>query len=298
MLILLLLGSWCTTAQQEMQATQYMYHMNILNPAYAGVRESLSINFLARSQWLGITDAPKTATFSIHSPLQNNVGLGLSIVYDQLGPVKETNIFADFSYTIPFSYDAKIAFGIKGGMTSYFLNAGELSTMDPELNSLYDGEFRRIFPNFGMGIYYYTNDYYVGFSVPNLLKSKYFKTNSGYTSNASKSSHFYLTAGYVYKINNKIKLKPSFLVKGVIGAPVSFDLSINTFVNELFEFGLSYRYQDSVSAMVGVKVSADVRLGYAYDYILSNLGNYSNGSHEVMLLFDVQKSGVSSPRCF
>ena len=149
-----------------------------------------------------------------------------------------------------------------------------------------------------MGIYYYTSVYYVGLSIPNFLKSKYFKTTSGYKSNAHRTSHLYLTAGYVYEISNKVKLKPSFLVRAVVGAPVSIDLSMNTFINELFEFGLSYRYQDSVSAMIGVKVSTDVRLGYAYDYTLSDLGNYSNGSHEVMLLFDVQRSRLSSPRCF
>lgn len=295
--LFLLLGSMLYS-QQDIQATQYMYHMNVLNPAYAGARETLSLNMLGRTQWVGIEGAPETATFSIHSPMKKNIGLGFSIVYDQLGPVKETNAYIDFSYTLNTSDYGKLALGLKGGATSHVINRGMLSTLNPEDQLLTNSEANRFSPNFGVGMFYYTQSYYIGLSVPNFLKSKYYKTKKGYSSTASEAAHYFLTTGYVFEISEKLDLKPSTLVKATIGAPVSIDLSMNVLINDTFELGISYRLDDSLSAMLGVNVNPDLRLGYAYDYTISNFGDYSKGSHEIMLLYDVRRAEVRSPRFF
>ncbi len=297
-LSVLLMFSGMLYSQQDIQATQYMYHMNVLNPAYAGARETLSINFLGRTQWVGIDGAPETATFSIHAPFKKNVGLGLSVVYDQLGPVKESNIFVDFSYTIDVTDFSKLAFGVKGGVTSHVINRDLLFTLDPDDQLLINAGENKLSPNFGVGVFYYTSKYYIGLSVPNILKSKYYKDKKGYVSNANETAHYFLTSGYVFEISESLDLKPSVMVKATFGAPVSIDLSVNALIYSKLEFGLSYRLDDSVSAMVGFNISPDVRLGYAYDYTLSDLGNYNSGSHEIMLLFDVRRMEVRSPRFF
>jgi len=295
LLLLLLTVSY---GQQDIQATQYMYHMNVLNPAYAGARETLSLNMLGRTQWVGIDGAPETATFSIHAPLKKNVGLGFSVVYDELGPVKETNAFVDFSYTLNVSYEGNLAFGLKGGATSHVINRAMLSTLNPEDALLTDAEANRFSPNFGVGMFYYTQHYYLGLSVPNLLKSKYYKTKKGYVSNASETAHYFLTSGYVFEISEHLDLKPSALVKAAVGAPVSIDLSLNALINDTLELGVSYRLDDSISAMIGININPDLRLGYAYDYTVSSFGDYNNGSHEIMLLYDVRRMEVRSPRFF
>jgi len=295
LLLLLLTVSY---GQQDIQATQYMYHMNVLNPAYAGARETLSLNMLGRTQWVGIDGAPETATFSIHAPLKKNVGLGFSVVYDELGPVKETNAFVDFSYTLNVSYEGSLAFGLKGGATSHVINRAMLSTLNPEDALLTDAEANRFSPNFGVGMFYYTQHYYLGLSVPNLLKSKYYKTKKGYVSNASETAHYFLTSGYVFEISEHLDLKPSALVKAAVGAPVSIDLSLNALINDTLELGVSYRLDDSISAMIGININPDLRLGYAYDYTVSSFGDYNNGSHEIMLLYDVRRMEVRSPRFF
>ncbi len=286
-------------SQQDPQYTQYMYNMNVINPAYAGSRETLTINMLGRTQWVGIDGAPETGTFSIHGPLRRAVGLGLSAIYDVIGPVKETNIFADFSYTIKASEHSNIAFGFKAGATFHHLNKDMLNPLDENDDILLNTSLNDVYPNIGVGIFYYSHKYYLGISVPNLMKSKHFNmSSSGFTTEASERMHFFITSGYVFEVTENVSLKPSTLVKAVIGAPVSIDLSLNALFFNKFEIGGSYRLDDSVSIMVGVNVSDDFRIGYAYDYTLSNLGDYNSGSHEVMLLYDFNRRNLKSPRFF
>ncbi|PCH77874.1 MAG: hypothetical protein COB98_02095 [Flavobacteriaceae bacterium] len=286
-------------SQQDAQYTQYMYNMNIINPAYAGARETLTINMLARTQWVGIEGAPQTGTFSIHAPLGSAVGLGLTAVYDQVGPVKETNLFADFSYTIRASENSNLAFGIKAGATFHDLNKDMLNPSEPNDNILLNTSLNDLYPNIGAGVFYYTNRFYLGLSVPNLMKSKHFNmASTGFTTEASERMHYFMTLGYVFEMSERVDLKPSTLVKAVAGAPLSIDLSLNILFNDKLEVGVSYRLDDSVSVMLGINVNKDFRIGYAYDYTLSNLGDYNSGSHEIMLLYDFNRRNLKSPRFF
>lgn len=298
-LIVILFSITTIYSQQDAQYTQYMYNMNVLNPAYAGSQETLSINFLGRTQWVGIDGAPKTLTASIHSPIRRNVGLGFSIVADEIGPIKEQNVFADFSYTLHFSNNSNLALGLKGGFT--FLNAklSELNLGDNVPDDMFtNNDLNRTTTNFGVGAFYYTNRFYLGLSIPNMLESLHFnKKGTGYK--AVEKIHYFVTSGVVIDASDYLKLKPSMMLKAANGSPISLDLSGNALINEKFEVGLSWRVDDSVSAMFNILVSPSTRIGYAYDYTLSDLGDFNSGSHEVFILFNISSSRAGlSPRFF
>ncbi|SNR66032.1 PorP/SprF family type IX secretion system membrane protein [Lutibacter flavus] len=286
-------------SQQDAQYTQYMYNMNILNPAYAGSQGTLSIGLLGRTQWVGLTGAPKTMTAAIHAPVGRNVGLGFSAIADEIGPVKEQNVFVDFSYTLETSDEGRLAFGIKGGLTMQNIDYFKLSISQEE-DPLFSNNLNETFPNFGAGAFYYTDDFYVGLSMPNMLETRYFEKRNGIISNASENMHYFLTSGYVFDISNNLKLKPSLMLKAVKGAPLSVDLSANALVSNAFELGLSWRVDDSVSGMLNFLVSPALRIGYAYDYTYTNVGDFNSGSHEVFLLYDLDLSrgDLKSPRFF
>lgn len=292
-------------AQQDPHYTQYMYNMNVLNPAYAGSKENLSIGLLYRSQWVGISDAPKTATLSVHSPVGEKVGLGLSVISDKIGPVEENNVFADFSYTLNLGGQHRLAMGIKAGAT--FQNIGLFSEVGNGFVPNSDDEAfsentNNTYLNFGAGFFYYTDNYYVALSVPNMLKSTHLDvTNNGQEFKyGSEDLHYFLTAGYVFKLSENTKFKPSFLVKSAFSVPTSVDASANFLFYDRLEVGATYRLDDSFGGLLNFAVTPEIRVGYAYDYVISELNNDTSGSHEVFLLFDLNfaKKVSVSPRFF
>jgi len=286
-------------SQQDPQYTQYMYNMHIVNPAYAGSEGTLNIGLLHRTQWVGLDGAPKTTVAAINAPIKKNIGLGLSVFADEIGPVKEQNAFVDVSYTIQTSDYGNLAFGLKGGFT--FLDA-QLSTLDlgddiPD--DVFDNDINDSYANFGAGAFYYTDHFYAGLSMPNMLNQFHLNRKGGVISSASEKMHYYLTSGYVFEMNDNLKLKPSVLLKGVEGAPLSIDLAGNVLINNKFELGVSWRIDDSLNALMNVEVANGFRIGYAYDYTLSNLGDFNSGSHEVILLITISNSRNGlSPRFF
>ena len=292
-------------AQQDPHYTQYMYNMSVMNPAYAGSKESLSMGLLYRKQWVDIEDAPTTGAFFGHSPVGKNVGLGLSVISDKIGPVEENNAYADFSYTLNLGGEHKLAFGLKGGLT--FHKVGLYSEIgDGHVPDLGDPAFAEnisnTYFNIGSGFFYYTNKYYIGFSVPNLLKSKHLdlQVNGDQYEFGSEASHYFFTGGYVFDLTETVKFKPFFMLKSAFSAPTSLDLSTNFLFNNKFEIGATYRLDDSFGAMVNYAVLPNLRIGYAYDHIVSDLKVTTPSSHEIILLFDVNfsKKVSSSPRFF
>ncbi len=297
-IIAVLLLAFQMYGQQDPQYTQYMYNMNIMNPAYAGSRETLTINLLGRTQWVGLDGSPNTLTLSVHSPLSNDrLGLGFSAIYDEIGPVRETNLYGDFSYTLQFSNNANLALGVKAGATFQDLSLSMITTAQAN-DPLFVDDLNKTYPNFGAGAFYYTERFYLGLSMPNFLESRHFEKENGVVSNASEKMHFFGTIGYVFILSENTKLKPSSLVKAASGAPISIDLSANLLFNEKFEIGVSHRLDDSISGILGFNINPDFRIGYAYDYTLSNLGDYNSGSHEIMLLYDFNRKQFNSPRFF
>lgn len=292
-------------AQQDPHYTQYMYNMNVVNPAYAGSKENISMGLLYRKQWVGIDGAPQSGTLSLHSPVGKNVGLGLSVVTDKIGPVEENNIYGDFSYTINLGGDKRLALGLKSGLT--FHKVGLFSDIGngfvPQPNDVvFQENSSNTYFNVGTGLFYYTDDYYVAASVPNMLNAKHLvlHDNGNEYQFGSEKQHFFITGGYVFQLSENMKFKPSFMAKSAFNSPVSIDVSANTLFFDKFEAGVSYRLQDSFGAMFNFAITPNLRIGYAYDYITSKLNVTTNSSHEFMLLFDLnQMKKVSiSPRFF
>lgn len=296
-LLLVVLSAEVASAQQDPQYTQYMYNMNVVNPAYAGSKESLSITALYRNQWAGFDDAPVTFTFSAHSPISEKIGLGLSAIKDELGPVSETNVFADFSYTIDVGPTTKLAFGVKAGFTFHQVGLVDLSLQDPG-DPFFSQDINNTYPNIGAGAFLYGDKFYVGLSVPNLLTSVHLDENG--IKYGSETNHFFGTAGYVFQVNDNLKIKPSVMVKTAFDSPISYDANINALFFEKFELGASYRLDDSFSGLVGFQVNPNIRIGYAYDHITSEINTVAGASHEVILTFDLffKKRTMRSPRYF
>ena len=298
LVILILLIASKINAQQDPQYTQYMYNMNVINPAYAGSSDATSIGVLYRDQWEGLEGAPKTGTMNVHFPAGKNVGIGFSAISDEIGPVNETNLYVDFSYTLNLAKDNRLAFGIKAGGTFHDIGLVDLSLIDPN-DPFFANDINENTPNFGAGVYFYKpNKYYVSFSIPNILESVHLDNND--FNIGSETRHMFAAAGYVFDINEDFKLKPHTFMKYAANTPVSFDINTNLFMYDFVELGIGYRTDDSITGMINFLVSPSIRIGYAYDSIQSELNFLTNASHEIFINFDINfKSKVSrSPRYF
>jgi type IX secretion system PorP/SprF family membrane protein len=302
---------FCTSllrAQQDPQFTHYMYNMSVINPAYATeTPDIINMGGFYRAQWVGIKGAPTTQSFFAHKPISKKVEMGISFVHDEIGDVvNENNIFVDFAYVLQLSEETRLSFGVKGGVTLFDTNFNGFQYTDPLPDPAFQNNVSEVFPNIGAGAYLFGSNYYVGFSAPNLLTTKHIESTNGITTTGVEAVHFFLTSGYVFTFNNNdnFKVKPAFMAKGVSGAPISLDLTTNVLINNKFEAGIGYRVGDSVSALAGFYITPTLRIGYAYDYTLTNLRDFNTGSHEIFLLFNLDLSRLSgkgydkSPRFF
>ncbi len=295
-----LLSGNIALAQQDAQYTQYMYNTVSVNPGYAGSRGHMSIGALHRSQWVGLEGAPVTQTLNIHSPIgYKGVGLGFSIVNDKIGPTSETNFDVDFSYTIPVSSEGKVSFGLKGSINLLDVRFSELNQYASDQTLQQDID-NRLSPNVGAGVYYHTDKFYLGVSVPRILETSHFDSSS--LSTAKEQMNFYLITGYVWDLNPLLKFKPTLLTKVVQGAPLQVDLSANFMLNDKFILGAAYRWDAALSGMLGFNLSNEFLIGIAYDREITDLGStrFNNGSFEVILRYDFikTKGNLKSPRFF
>ncbi|KIO51309.1 PorP/SprF family type IX secretion system membrane protein [Flavobacterium hibernum] len=292
------------SAQQDPEYTHYMYNMSVVNPAYAtGVPAMLNLGGLYRTQWVGAVGAPKTFTFFGHTAVTDKVEVGLSLVSDDIGDgaKKENNFYADFAYVLNLGGKNKLSLGLKAGFSSIQTNFNGFRFTDPQTDLAFADNLNVTKPNIGVGAYYFRDNFYVGLSAPNLLSTKHIEEKSGINAYGSESIHTFLTAGYVFQINDMVKLKPAFMSKFVTNAPISVDLTANVLYNNKFELGAAYRINDAVSALMNINVTPSLRVGYAYDHTLSNMGQFNSGTHEIMLLFNLDLLGKGydkSPRFF
>lgn len=295
----LTLGYWAN-AQQNSQYTQYMYNTSVINPAYTGSRGYLSATLGHRSQWVGLKGAPETQSLTFDYYRESSkLGLGLNVVNDQLGPSKETGLAVNVSYRIRVSDNASLAFGINGSANFLDVDLTKLNPehrleLDPSALENIDNLFS---PNIGAGVYLFTDKTYFGLSVPALLEVKHYKENGRVASAAKEKPHFYGIAGTVMKWG-QTKFKPTLLVKAAQGAPLSVDLSANFLFNESFILGAAYRWDGAISGLAGFQITPNILIGYAYDHGLHDFRK--NGSHEVMLRFDLSGSfsGIRNSRFF
>jgi type IX secretion system PorP/SprF family membrane protein len=285
-------------AQQDAQFTQYMYNTININPAYAGSRGALSIFGLYRTQWIGLDGAPETSSFSVNTPLNNsNLGLGLSLVNDKIGPTNENTFSVDVSYTVQTSADFKLSFGLKATGSLFNLDINKLNPVDqgdPQFNNL-DNVFK---PNIGAGVYWHSDKAYVGLSVPNFIETNRYNDND--VAIYKDKINYYFIAGYVFDLSSEIKLKPAGLLKMVEGAPLQADVSANFMFIDKLVVGVAYRWSAALSTMVGFQVTDGLYLGYGYDCETTNLNNYNSGSHEIFLRYEFfnDRNRINGPKFF
>jgi type IX secretion system PorP/SprF family membrane protein len=306
---MLIFSSKIASAQYEPLFTQYMFNEVFLNPAYAGSREVLSASALYRNQWVGIDGAPVTQTFNIHTPLgkgKNNVGL--SIMNEKIGVTHETALYGHYAFRIKMKR-GQFALGLQAGLINHQERWSELKTYDELTGGNKDVNLRfntpnMLMPNAGFGMYYYSNKFYAGISTPRLLKNKVNLTTDNEASVKNsfqvENLHYYIASGYVCNISENVDLKPSVLIKVVSGAPVEADLSLAMLINKFVWVGAAYRTNDAVSGIVGLQITNQLRFSYSYDYTLTELTNYTSGSHEIAVGYDLvrNKQHAVTPRFF
>ncbi|MBT8255339.1 MAG: type IX secretion system membrane protein PorP/SprF [Bacteroidia bacterium] len=311
-IVLILLGTYSVSAQQDPQYTQYMYNTQVVNPGYIGSTEALRFGLLGRTQWVNFDGAPKTGTFTVSTPIGvlENMALGLSVVHDELGPAVESNINIDYAYTIDAGSDSQVSFGLKAGLDLLDVDFTKLNIADQ--GDVFEGNVdKKLQPQIGAGVFYNTERFYAGLSIPNFLTTKHFDESQignlinnpsdfvGETT-AAERLHYFLIAGYVFDLSDNLKFKPATMVKAVSGAPLEWDASANFLINEKFTLGAAYRWSAALSAMAGFQVTDEIFIGVGYDYQTTDIETYSDGSYEVFLRFDIlkQPERVLTPRFF
>ncbi|MCL7764123.1 type IX secretion system membrane protein PorP/SprF [Polaribacter sp. Z014] len=270
-------------AQLTPHYTQYLYNMQVINPAFVGSKADLSISFLSRKQWVGVEGAPETRTFSINARTAAGLGFGVTVINDKLGLANSNNINLDASYTLAISRYERLSFGLKGGITFFNNNYAGGITPDNEIYASNNGTYA----NIGFGGLYYTEEFFVGLSIPNILDSNQFKTLKNLENNFGiKHNNFFLSTGFIYDLSENFKLKPSTIVKYTPSLPMSVDLNANLIYKDKIETGLSYRYKESISALFAIIINKKYRVGYSYDNRLASYGN-NLSSHEIIIRFDL-----------
>ena len=280
---LILCISLSTHSQQIPNYTQYLYNMQILNPAYVGSRAELSMSLLSRQQWVGVPGAPVTRTFSINGRTHDGIGIGATVVNDKIGLSESTNVNIDASYTIVTSQYSRLSFGLKGGITSYSNNFANAITPDNDIYASIAGNF----PNVGFGAFFYNRKFYVGLSIPYLLETPQFYIEENFKeTRLAENANYFFTTGAIFKLSEDIMFKPSTMVRYTSNFPISVDLNTNFLYRDVIEAGVSYRHESSISALFALIVNQKIRIGYAYDYKLQTLGN-NLSSHEIIFHIDI-----------
>ena len=301
----LILGGVAVNAQQTPMYTHYMYNTLVVNPAYAGSRDALTVTALHRSQWVGFDGAPVTQTITMHAPLPNqHIGLGLSVMHDKIGPDNNMSIVADFAYRIQLSQKSKLAFGLSGGVNVY---ESKLNTLQLDVQN--DPAFmnninNHVAPGFGFGAYYSRERFYLGVSTPDLLQNNILESNqiNGTTIIGQEQRHYFLIAGSMIKIADNLAFKPTTLVKVTEGAPIQADFTGSFIIAKRLLIGAMVRTGDAFGGLVGVDLLEQLHVGYSYDWSFGlQTSKYNGGSHEIILRYDflcIGKKQIHSPRYF
>jgi len=325
LLLLVLLKAPELKAQQEIQFTQYIFNTLSVNPAYAGYKNQWFAQIALRNQWASLDGAPKTGQVSIDgilSPYSRNVGAGLQITSDKLGPQTSTTVYLNYAYRLMLNDEdtKRLSFGIAAGVGNYGLDGTKFAAVDGSDNALFTGNENVWKWNIRLGFYYYSPKWYAGISLMNVLEDNenyIFGTDDLYY-NVIQNRHMYFITGAIFDLNPTLKLKPSILVKEDFKGPTSLDLNTMLIFNEKFWFGASYRTgislsnknytnyspetlktTNAISGIVQFYATDQFRIGYSYDYMLNDLGN-ENGSHEITLgyTFPLRSRRLISPRFF
>ncbi len=301
--MLLSLHTFKAKAQQEPLYTQYMFNTVSVNPAYAGTRNAMNILAISRLQWAGLEGAPRTHNITMHTPLNNyKMGVGFSIVSDQIGPVNNFYFNFNYAYRINLTEKMVLSMGVKGGIYNYKVGLNELNVGGNNTDASFSGNMEQKFqPNAGAGLYLYSDKWYAGFSIPKLIQTDLSGERTTASNLGSLKRHYFFMAGYVFDLNQDFKLKPSFINKVVEGAPPSTDVTAQVLYLNKYWIGATYRFGDALAFLANIQLNKQLMVGYSYDFSVSNLNSYNNGSHEILISYDFDgflKKKVISPRFF
>lgn len=292
-------------AQQDAMYTHYMFNTQSINPAYAGSRKAFTATALHRSQWAGYFDQyPVTQTLTLHTPLRNeNIGLGLAVFNDKLGPEKTSSIFGDFAYTVRVSDKSTLSFGLKAGVSMHSIDFLGLNPDEPDDPAIRNNVQSAWLPNFGFGVYYARERFYAGVSIPRLMEQNFLDNSLvGGAKEALSKRHYYFIMGSMLNISQDVMLKPTTYLKMTHGAPIEIDITASFYFYNRFILGAMFRSADAIGALAGFKITDQWTLGYSYDWsILNRIPNNNFGSHEIVLRYDLiflDSHRVRSPRYF
>ncbi|XOV94995.1 MAG: type IX secretion system membrane protein PorP/SprF [Bacteroidota bacterium] len=297
--IILLFGSLLTFGQQQATFSQYMFNGLAINPAYAGSQDVLTATALARYQSLGLEGAPNTQTFAIHSPLLNeNIGLGLLAVRDNISIINQYSISGVYAYRIKFTEWSNLAFGIQAGINSLDAQYSKARIQNPN-DPVFQEDIRSFRPNFGLGVYYQEQKYFIGLSVPQLANNVFDRGTNLQT--IKQDNPIILTGGYIFNLNRVIKFKPSALLKYVGNDFVEYNINAQLSFDDVLWVGASLKVLNAVDILTEVQLTRQLRLGYAYTHTINDLSVIDLGSHEMMVSYRFlfpPKEGLISPRYF
>lgn len=302
LILYLVLESLYSKGQQDPMYSQYIFNLQTINPAYAGSWQNIGFMALSRVQWAGFKGSPSTQTFSFQTPLKNkDIGLGFNVVIDKLGLEKRVTFNGDYSYEIKVNSKTSLRFGINGGFTNYSNN---LSAYEQYPDHSPDAAFQsrienKFLPNFGTGLYLNSEKYFLSLSLPTVLENR-IKTSDTKYSITPESSHLYFAGGMMIYISDMLQFKPTFMTKTTMGTPFQYDLSGNFLIAEKFWIGAMYRSGDAVGGIAQWIINRNLRLGYAYDFTISDLRKFQSGVHEIMISYEITHSNRKfiSPRNF
>ncbi len=294
---LILVSATNCLAQQRVQFTQYMFNGLVINPAYAGADEALSLTFIQRNQWAGVENAPETQTLSAHTLFgKRHIGLGLTLINDKIGVHKSLNALTTYAYHLQVAEKSFLSMGLQVGINRRQSDYASLvggSTYDPRLN---DVAVAKTFLDFGMGIYFRSPKFHAGLSIPELIPGR-FDVNDSVTIQLSKSPYFFFTK-YRLKASDFVEFEPSVFLKYQAGLPFSYDVNANMIYRKVLTLGLSYRKDESVDFLLKAQITRQLQIGYSYDHPIGNVTLLSNGSHELMVqyVFRFVEKDITSPR--
>lgn len=285
---ILLAVTVCTVAslkaQQVPQYAQYMLNDYILNPAVSGIYDYYDIKSNNRYQWVGVTDAPRTYVLSVHGPhRKRNMGFGGSVYSDVTGPTSRTGAYLSYAYHVKLSEKMKLSFGLGFGVMQFKIDGSKVTLKEGNDPAMSNGVMSVITPDATFGIHLYTKKFYFGVSMPQLIGNKLNFFENVADSQSRLARHLLVQAGYTFNLGENWTLQPSMLFKYVTPVPPQIDLGLKLGYKDVVWAGSAFRINDAVSVMAGFNIGKNIILGYAYDFPLSSLKNYSSGSHEVMI---------------
>lgn len=291
------LGWFQSDAQQLPQYSQYMLNRYVINPASAGSENYFVGQTNYRNQWQGITDAPSTYILSVNGPLNEKMGIGGYLFSDVTGPTRRNGFNLSYAYHVKFNDYLKLSMSINAGLLQFSVDGTEITFGDAGDNVLGKAQENNLFPDAGFSFYLYGPKFYFGASAPQLIRNELDFENSIEDPTGRLTSHYFITGGYKFELNNLIELEPSMLLKYVSPTPLAYEFSLRGIYNEMAWVGVSYRKSDAIVLLAGFTLQKNISLGYAYDFIQSDLGNYSSGSHEIMLSikFNQRKKVIKDP---